>query len=45
MSFEEADKIIMEGMGKKFDKKLEKYYVASRQKLEDYYSKMESTKE
>ena len=41
MSFEEADKIIMEGMGKQFDKKLEKYYVAARQKLEDYYSTVE----
>lgn len=41
MSFEEADKIIMEGMGKQFDKKLEKYYVAARQKLEDYYNTVE----
>ena len=37
MSFEEADKIIMEGMGKHFDKRLEPYYVAARPKLEDYY--------
>jgi len=39
MSFEEADKIIMEGMGKHFDKRLEPYYVAARPKLEAYYSK------
>ena len=39
MSFEEADRIIMEGMGKHFDKRLEPYYVAARPKLEAYYSK------
>lgn len=38
MSFEEADKIIMEGMGSQFDKSLEKYYVAARPRLEEYYS-------
>jgi len=38
MSFEKADSIIMEGMGKHFDKGLEKYYVAARPKLEKYYS-------
>ena len=37
MSFEQADSIIMEGMGKHFDKGLEKYYVAARPHLEDYY--------
>ncbi|MBR6879479.1 MAG: HD domain-containing protein [Clostridiales bacterium] len=37
MSFEKADSIIMEGMGKHFDKGLEKYYVAARPHLEDYY--------
>ncbi|MBO7698641.1 MAG: HD domain-containing protein [Erysipelotrichaceae bacterium] len=37
MSYEEADKIIMEGMGKHFDKKLEPFYVAARDKLEAYY--------
>ena len=37
MSFEQADKIIMEGMGKHFDKKLEPFYVAARPKLEMYY--------
>ncbi|MCR4735138.1 MAG: HD domain-containing protein [Treponema sp.] len=38
MSFEEADKIILEGMGSQFDKSLEKYYVAARPHLEEYYS-------
>ena len=37
MSFEQANQIIMEGMGKHFDKRLEKYYVAARPKLEEYY--------
>ena len=37
MSFEKADSIIMEGMGKHFDKRLEPFYVAARPKLEEYY--------
>jgi putative two-component system response regulator len=37
MSFEEADRIILEGMGTQFDKRLEPYYVAARPKLEQYY--------
>ena len=37
MSFEKADSIIMEGMGTQFDKNLEKYYVAARPKLEEFY--------
>lgn len=41
MSFEKADSIMMESFGKHFDKQLEKYYVAARAKLEDYYSKSE----
>ncbi len=41
MSFEQADSIIMEGMGKHFDKGLEKYYVAARPKLEAYYEGLE----
>ena len=40
MSFENANKIIMEGMGKHFDKRLEKYYVEARPMLEEYYSKI-----
>ncbi len=42
MSFEEADKIIMEGMGKHFDESLKEYYVKARPKLEEYYSKLEN---
>lgn len=37
-SFEDADRIMMESMGKHFDKRLEKYYVAARPRLEEYYS-------
>ncbi len=40
MSFEQADRIIMEGMGKHFDKELEKYYVKARPRLEAYYSEL-----
>lgn len=39
MSFEEADKIMMESMGRHFDKRLEKFYVAARPKIEEYYLK------
>ncbi|MBQ9519546.1 MAG: HD domain-containing protein, partial [Firmicutes bacterium] len=41
MSFEEADRIIMEGMGKHFDEKLKPYYIAARPKLEKYYSEID----
>ncbi|MBR1739942.1 MAG: HD domain-containing protein [Ruminococcus sp.] len=41
MSFEQADSIIMEGMGKHFDKRLEPYYVSARPRLEEYYSSIE----
>jgi putative two-component system response regulator len=37
MSFEEANRIILEGMGTQFDKRLEPYYIAARPKLERYY--------
>ena len=37
-SFEQADRIMMESFGKHFDKRLEKYYVAARPRLEEYYS-------
>ncbi len=40
MSFEQADKIILEGMGKQFDKALEPFYTAVRAKLEAYYSSL-----
>ena len=38
MSFEEADKIIMDGMGTQFDDRLKMYYEQARPKLEAYYS-------
>jgi HD-GYP domain-containing protein (c-di-GMP phosphodiesterase class II) len=37
MSLEKADAIIMEGMGKHFDKRLEPFYVAARPRLEEFY--------
>ena len=40
MSFEEADSIMMDGFGKHFDKRLEKYYLIAKPKLEEYYSKL-----
>ena len=42
MKFDEVDKIIMEGMGKHFDKRLEKYYVAALPKLRAYYDEVEN---
>ena len=41
MSFEKANEIILGGMGKHFDKKLEKYYISARPKLEEYYSSIQ----
>ena len=40
MSFEEADKIIREGMGTQFDKRLEPFYLKSKAKLEEYYQNL-----
>ncbi len=40
MSFEEADRIIMDGMGTHFDPQLKEYYVNARPRLEAYYSKV-----
>ena len=40
MSFEEANKIILDGMGKHFDKSLEPYYLKARVNLEKYYSQI-----
>jgi len=37
-SFEEADRIIREGMGTQFDPALRKYYEAARPKLEAFYA-------
>ena len=36
-SFEDADRIMMESMGRHFDKRLERYYVSAKPKLEAYY--------
>ncbi|MCR5214384.1 MAG: HD domain-containing protein [Eubacterium sp.] len=41
MSFEEADKIIIEGMGSQFDPGLKEYYVSARPKLEEYYNSLD----
>ena len=41
MSFEVANNIILEGMGKHFDKRLEPFYVKAREKLEEYYKNLE----
>ena len=41
MSFEQADSIILDGMGKHFDKSLEPFYISARPKLEEYYSSLE----
>ena len=38
ISFEEADRIILKGMGTQFDDKLEKYYKQARSRFEEYYS-------
>ena len=38
MSFEEADKIILGGMGTQFDDSLAVYYEKARPKLEEYYT-------
>ena len=37
MSFEQANKIMTESFGSHFDKKLEAYYLAAREKFENYY--------
>lgn len=37
MSFEQADRIIMEGMGTQFDERLMPYYVSARPRFEEYY--------
>jgi putative two-component system response regulator len=38
MPFDQADAIIMDGMGKQFDAQLKPYYLRARPKLEAYYS-------
>ena len=41
MSFEQANQIILDGMGKHFDKRLEPYYLKARNKFEEYYGNIE----
>ncbi len=41
MSFEEANRIIMLGMGNQFDESLKEYYVSASTKLKKYYSSLE----
>lgn len=36
-SYEETNRIILEGMGTQFDKRLEPYYQKARERLEEYY--------
>ena len=36
-SFEQANQIILDGMGKQFDPNLEKYYSKAREKIEQFY--------
>ena len=40
-TFEQANEIILSEMGKQFDPKLEKVYLACRDKLEEYYSSID----
>ena len=39
-SFEDADRIMMESFGKHFDKRLERYYISAKPRLEEYYKKI-----
>ena len=39
MPFDQATEIILDGMGTFFDKRMEKYFLAAREKLEEYYDK------
>ena len=41
MSYDKADAIIMDGMGKHFDEALKDAYVHARPKLEEYYNSLE----
>ncbi len=40
MSFEQADAIILDGMGRHFDRGLEACYIAARPRLEAYYAEL-----
>ena len=39
-SFDDANRIMMESMGKHFDKRLERYYLSAKPRLEEYYRSM-----
>ena len=39
-SFEDADNIMMDSFGRHFDKRLERYYVSAKPRLEEYYKSM-----
>ncbi len=43
LSFEEADKIMLDSMGTHFDPKLKEVYIKSREKMEAYYKSREKT--
>lgn len=45
MSFEQADFIMMSSFGNHFDIHLQKYYVAARPRLEDYYRNLKTSEE
>ena len=45
LSFEEADRIITEGMGKHFDPQLQECYNRARPRLEDFYRHENQTEE
>ncbi len=38
-SFEKADRIILSGMGTQFDERLQRFYQAARERLEEYYAR------
>ena len=41
MSFEQADEIILDGMGTQFDIRLKSYYINARPEFEEYYRSIE----
>ena len=42
MSFENANSIIIDNMGKHFDKNLEKYYLGAKERIEQYYKESQN---
>ena len=41
MNFEEANEIILDGMGTQFDIRLRSYYISARPEFEEYYRNIE----